>query len=143
MKEQQEMGDDLIYLEPGSVWRQEDEWRYFEKDQCGDAHWSMFGTDLLYYEKTHNWLAWAKHPDTVLVYSPSGNRLPTKPGYVRHIINAVVNERGQLRHASAFNNHATIRAVDDIETGRDLVIIVDAKLPVPQEPDTVEGVVVE
>jgi hypothetical protein len=73
--------DDNIYLEPGSVWRRDENWvrlDYFDGYRfsagCFYGRWSA---------KPSDWLTWAKHPDTVLVYSPSGNKLPPKPGYVR------------------------------------------------------------
>ena len=64
--------DNSIYLEPGSVWRRGNDVSIIDEIDGGNVMYSE--RDGWTFIEIDNWLAWAKHPDTVLVYSPSGNK---------------------------------------------------------------------
>ena len=94
--------DDSIYLEPGSVWRRRDDFRILRgRADSGMLRFDAFDGSQNYLAP-HNWLDWAKHPDTVLVYSPSGNKLPPKPWYVRVRAPVVVQSPKEVYHGHEF-----------------------------------------
>ena len=99
--------DDSIYLEPGSVWRRGDEWRKVDEHTKNYVCFREFSQRSLSCIK-RDWLDWTKHPDTVLVYSPSGNKLPPKPGYVRVKIPVIVDQDGHAWHNPGGGDHYSI-----------------------------------
>ena len=68
--------DDSVYLEPGSVWRRGDDWCRIRniENQGREVWFERFGAGYALFYRRSFWLDWTKHPDTVLVYSPSGNK---------------------------------------------------------------------
>ena len=64
--------DNSIYLEPGSVWRRGNDVSIIDEIDGGNVMYSE--RDGWTFIEIDNWLAWANHPDTVLMYSPSGNK---------------------------------------------------------------------
>ena len=139
--------DNSIYLEPGSVWRCGDEWRRVIKTENAFNE-PINSTDICYeiFGWSHNrvsflvdWLSWAKHTDTVLVYSPSGNKLPPKPGYVRVKIPVIVDQDGHAWHNPDGGDHDSIVDVFGFD-GTRLYVTFDARFPTATVPDEVEGV---
>ena len=130
---------DTIYFEPGSVWRQGDEWRTIRAINNPYLHWRSFDRVQLS-TSVVDWLAWAKHPDTVLVYSPNQNKLPVKPGWVRKRIPFVIDKQGDEFHSNDAKTTDYIVRWYGVD-GTRLYVEFDAKLPVPSEPETVEGTV--
>ena len=131
--------DDSIYLEPGSVWRRRKDWRKVREPLESFVYWNEFGLSVELADPASDWLIWAKHPDTVLVYSPSGNKLPPKPGYVRVKIPVIVDQDGHAWHNPDGGDHDSIVDVFGFD-GTRLYVTFDARFPTATVPDEVEGV---
>jgi hypothetical protein len=129
---------DSIYLEPGSVWRRGYEWHRITSVENGrqEIWFEKFGLQYVFWLAIKEWLALAKHPDTVLVYSPSGNKLPPKPGYVRVRIDCYTTQWGAVFYGEMDKKSLDADQGETLHT----VITADVRLPTATEPDEVEGV---
>jgi len=131
---------DSIYLEPGSVWRRGYEWHRITSVENGrqEIWFEKFGLQYVFWLAIKEWLALAKHPDTVLVYSPSGNKLPVKPGYVRVRVPYTVDSEENVAVGDPNQSIKKFRKI--WSWGLSGVVTFDVRLPTATEPDEVEGV---
>lgn len=135
--------DDSIYLELDSVWKRGDDWRrYVGKCSLGSAYDTFnrkdYGTC-----STPDWLAWAKHPDTVLVYSPNRNKLPVKPGWVRKRAAIAIDADGNAFTGKGYSLVGTFSPEYTDPNHSKIFLEFDVRLPVLPKPETVEGTVTE
>jgi hypothetical protein len=130
--------NDSIYLEPGSVWRRGKDWRKVREQLEAFVYWNEFNLSVELADPIDKWLDWANHPDTVLVYSPSGNKLPVKPGYVRVRVPYTVDSEENVAVGDPNQSIKKFRKI--WSWGLSGVVIFDVRLPTATEPDEVEGV---